>query len=93
MGRTTQEDDAQTATVSEDKFNGTATLMVKAENRNQAEMAARKFFEDKHGSKPSKVIVDDDVTGLFSSDGRTNYEVMVADHSSGSLINSENYEF
>jgi len=93
MEQQTASEDAQTATVSEDKFNGTATLTVKAHGKKQAKAAARQFFEDKHGSRPSKVLVDDDVTGLFSGDGRTNYTVMVSDHSSGSLIDAEQYEF
>lgn len=93
MATSESEDETQTATVSEDKFNGTATLTVKAHTKKQAEAAAREFFEEKHGSRPSKVVSDDDVTGLFSDDGRTNFTVMVADHGSGSMIQAEQYDF
>jgi hypothetical protein len=82
-----------TATVSEDKFNATATLVVTADDKRMAKTAARQFFEEKHGSSPSKVIAEErEHAGLFNDDG-LEFEVMVSDHSSGSLTDGEEYEF
>jgi uncharacterized Rossmann fold enzyme len=86
------ESDAQTATVSERKFNGTATLNVVAENKRQAKTAARRYFRETHGSDPSKVIAEETTGAMFSDEG-IEFEVMVADHSSGSLADSAKYEF
>ena len=93
MTGTTQDDTAMAANVSERKFNGTATLNVTATSERAAEAAARKYFRDTHGSDPSKVVVqEDDGAYAVEADG-TRYEVMVADHSSGSLADSAQYDF
>jgi len=86
------ESETQTATVSERKFNGTATLNVVAENKRQAKHAAREYFRETHGSDPSKVIAEETTGAMFSDEG-VEFEVMVADHSSGSLADSAEYEF
>lgn len=76
------------ATVNERKFNGTATLDVFAESRNLAVSAARQFWREEHGSNPSKIIAQED-DGL-----RENcWNVMVSDHSSGSLADTKEYEY
>lgn len=76
-------------TVSEDKWNGTSTLVVEgAENEKEAEFAGRKFFEEEYGHGPSRVLAKED--SHFPSQRR--YYVMVADHSSGSLKDSRVYE-
>ena len=92
MTGTTQDGTAMTANVSERKFNGTATLNVTATSERAAEAAARKYFRDTHGSSPSKVVVQEDDGYLINGD-ETRYEVMVADHSSGSLADSAEYDF
>ena len=93
MTDATQDDTAMAANVSERKFNGTATLNVVATSERAAESAARQYFRDTHGSSPSKVVVqEDDGFDLIGSD-EERYEVMVADHSSGSLADSAEYTF
>ena len=82
--------DTTTVTVNERKFNGTATLEVFAENKDLAKRMARNYFKDKHGSRSSKAVAEEH-NGI-TSDGRNCYIVMVADHSSGSLQSSEDYE-
>jgi len=89
----TAAEDAQTATVSETKFNATATLTVMAADKRAAKFAARKYFRDTHGSDPSKVIVEKSDHDLFHDGDETRFEVMVSDHSSGSLADSETYDF
>lgn len=89
---TDADDEAQTTTVSERKFNGTATLNVTAESKRRAKAAARQYFEDVHGSNPSKIVAEED-PHVFSDDGKTEFEVMVADHSSGSMNSSVEYEW
>ena len=95
MTGTTQDDTAMTAHVSERKFNGTATLNVEAASERAAEAAAREYFREMHGSDPSKVVVAEDTTlgHVYADDDVTRYEVMVADHSSGSLADSAQYDF
>lgn len=95
MTGTTQDDTAMTAHVSERKFNGTATLNVEATSERAAEAAARKYFRETHGSDPSKVVVAEDTTlgHVYENDDVKEYEVMVADHSSGSLADSAEYHF
>lgn len=92
MQNETDTDETQTATVSEFKFNGTATLTVTADDKRAAKYAARRFFEEKHGSSPSKVLVEEDGTSGSAANDGIRFTVMVADHSSGSLIDAEEYE-
>jgi len=83
----------KTAHVAEQKFNATATLSVKAESERMAENVARDYFKDKHGSRPSKVVVSEDDHQMSMNGENTKYTVMVADHSSGSLVESETYNY
>ena len=92
MTDATQDDTAEAANVSERKFNGTATLNVEATSEHAAREAARQYFRDTHGSSPSKVVVQED-DGLYINLDEERYEVMVADHSSGSLADSAEYTF
>jgi hypothetical protein len=87
------EDETRTAEVSEQKFNGTATLTVTAENKRMAKAAARRYFEETHGSSPSKVIAEEREHATMFADDGLEFEVMVSDHSSGSLNDSAEYEF
>ena len=91
----TDDSDAEpdTATVSEDKFNGTATLQIKAENERHAEAAARRFFKEVHGCKPTKTVVSEDEHRRVLEGGQRHFEVIVTDHSSGSLTNPVSYTF
>ena len=94
MTDTTQDDTAMAANVSERKFNGTATLNVVATSERAAEAAARKYFRETHGSDPSTVVVqEDDSVNLLDDDADLRFEVMVADHSSGSFADSAQYDF
>lgn len=86
------EQDTTTAKVSERKFNGTATLNVVAETERQAKTAARRYFRERHGEKPTKVIAEVE-TGRYPSDDKHHFTVMLANHSSGSMQKSETYEF
>lgn len=92
MTDATQDDTTMAANVSERKFNGTATLNVEATSERAAESAARRYFRDTHGSSPSKVVVQED-DGVYLGGDEQPYEVMVADHSSGSLADSAQYTF
>ena len=92
MTDATQDDTAEAANVSERKFNGTATLKITATSERAAEAAAREYFRDTHGSSPSKVVVQED-DGVYINLDKERYEVMVADHSSGSLADSAQYMF
>ena len=75
-----------TAHVRERKFNGTATFEVQAESKEKAKWGARKFWAEEYGTRPSKVVAE-------KEDGWENrYDVMVADHSSGSLKENREYE-
>jgi len=75
--------------VSEEKFNATATLTVTgAEDRKEAAYMARHYFQDEYGHTPSKIVAQQD---RFTND-EDRWEVMVADHSSGSLKGSSQYE-
>lgn len=91
-----QEETPKTATVSERKFNGTATLTVEVpkdveDGKRHAKAFAKRYFRDRHGTKPTEVIAEKDaVLGTFSD--HEEWDVMVADHSSGSFVNAEDYE-
>ena len=93
MTEATQDDTTMAANVSERKFNGTATLKITATNERAAEAAAREYFRDTHGSDPSKVVVQVDDGYVIRDGDEERYEVMVADHSSGSLADSAQYDF
>jgi hypothetical protein len=88
----TAEQQPSTAEVSENKFNATATFTVVAENEKQAKTAARRYFRERHGEDPTKVIAETD-TGYVPADGKFRFTIMAANHSSGSLQDSETYEF
>lgn len=89
----TAEQDSSTAEVSEEKFNGTATLSVVAENEKQAKTAARRYFRDRHGERPTKVIAEAETHTINVPEDKFRFTVMLANHSSGSLQSSETYEF
>ena len=92
----TAADETQTASVSESKFNGTATLNVKADTERQAESAARRYFKQTHGTSPDQVMVqevDRGVGSLFDNDAQPEFDVIVVDSSSGSLADSKEFEF
>jgi 5-methylcytosine-specific restriction endonuclease McrBC regulatory subunit McrC len=76
-------------TVSEDKFNGTSTMIVeKVENKKVAESFARRFWKEEYDTRPSRIVVEKQKSALTHD----RYIVMVADHSSGSLKDSKTYE-
>jgi len=79
--------DEAEAIVSEEDFNGTATLHVVAASADEAERAALRYFEETHGTRPSTAAVE-------AEEARDDaFTVMVADHSSGSLAASQTYDF
>lgn len=80
--------DKHTVTVNEDKFNGTSTLNIIADSREQARRAAEMFWKENHGSRPSKVVVEKQDYRLVER----GWDVMVADHSSGSLKQQKEYQ-
>lgn len=83
----------ETAKVSEDKFNGTATLRISVPTGTEegtVEAYARKYFRETHGTDPSKVVASKDDMAAYADDDR--WDVMVADHSSGSLVDSKEYD-
>lgn len=84
--------DGETVSVHERKFNGTATLNIDATTKERAEAAARQYFRDTHGSDPSKIVVEEN-THRRAEGEKTPFTVMVADHSSGSLCDSDEYTF
>jgi len=80
------------ATVAEQKFNATAVLSITATDEKTAELAAKRYFEEKHGSRPTEIVVqEDDISTLFASGDSQEFTVMVSDQSSGSLCVSETY--
>ena len=88
------EDEAQTAEVSEDKFNGTATLNINVPagtDKDTVKLVAEQYFRDTHGTSPSRIVAEEDgARGVFAEEDH--WIVMVADHSSGSLAGGEEYE-
>lgn len=81
-------------TVSEDKFNGTATLNIKAKNERHAEAGARRYFREVHGCKPSKIVVSEEPhAGMRAGPDMTHYVAMAANHTSGSLQGAQTYTF
>lgn len=85
----------QTAMVSEDKFNGTATLNVSLpadtdEPKRIAKTLADRYFKNVHGSSPSKKVAERFESAV--GEDSIQYTVMVADHSSGSLNDSQEYD-
>lgn len=83
-------EDNETITVNEDKFNGTATLFIEASTKELAKAAARQFWKDEYGSRPSRIVSENNDSYV---DSQNHWIVMVSDHSSGSLKNSREYEF
>lgn len=84
-----KEDNTRTVSISEDKFNATATFdVVNAKNLEEAEAMAERFFRDEYGHSPSKVVGKEEEYSLSTN----RYVVMVADHSSGSLKDNRQYE-
>jgi hypothetical protein len=78
-----------TVSVSEEKFNGTATIIVEdAENEERAKRFAQKFWREEYGTHPSRTVAEEDTAAL----GFDRYIVMIADHSSGSLKSAKEYE-
>ncbi len=89
---TQETDDEETVSVHERKFNATATLRIDATTKERAEAAAREYFRETHGSKPTKIVADENEYAYATSETKQ-FTVMVADHSSGSLCDSEEYTF
>jgi len=93
MQEQTQETVTRTANVSESKFNATATLQVRADSADMARTAAKKYFDDTHGARATKVVVEE-ATGLVAhSESQKVFDVMVSDHSSGSLTDGDSFDF
>jgi len=75
--------------VNESKFNGVSTLTVYGtEEKDMVKRVARQFFRDEYGDSPSKVVAEEKQYSLKENA----WEVMVADHSSGSLKEGREYE-
>ena len=75
--------------VNESKFNAVSTLTVYgAEEKDMVKGVARQFFCDEYGHSPSKVVAEKKYPSLNNNE----WEVMVADHSSGSLKEGRKYE-
>lgn len=89
---TQETDDEETVSVHERKFNGTATLRIIATNKDRAKAAARQYFRDVHGTKARRIVAEEDTHAITEGD-KTPFTVMVADHSSGSLCDSNEYTF
>ena len=84
------EEDTTKFSVTEDKFNAVVTLKINgAEDREEAEWMARHYFRNEYGHSPSRIIVQID---KHSFDRHGAWEAMVADHSSGSLKGTTEYE-
>jgi len=93
MQEQTQETVTRTANVSEFKFNATATLRVWADTADMARTAAKKFFDDTHDARASKVIVEEVTSPMLGTDRQKVFDVMVSDHSSGSLTDGDSFDF
>ena len=93
MQEQTQETVTRTANVSESKFNATATLRVEADTEDMARTAAMKFFDDTHNARASKVVVEEVDALVFRHEGHKVFDVMVSDHSSGSLTDGDSFDF
>jgi len=93
MQEQTQETVTRTANVSESKFNATATLRVRADSADMARTAAMKFFDDAHGARATKVVVEEADTLVAHSVSQKVFDVMVSDHSSGSLTDGDSFDF
>ena len=75
--------------VNENKFNGVSTLTISGtDNKRTVKGVARQFFRDEYGHSTSKVVAERKEHGL----NKNEWEVMVADHSSGSLKEGREYE-
>lgn len=74
--------------VNEDKFNVTATFTVEAPTKDQARVAAKKYWKEEYGTDPSKICADKREFIV----GQNQFDVMVSDHSSGSLKSPKDYE-
>jgi len=89
----TRETVTRTAHVSESKVNATATLRVTADTADVARTVAKMFFDKTHGARASKIIVEEDTSPVFRDrDGKV-FDVMVADHSSGSMADDDTFDF
>lgn len=88
-------EDGHSANVSEDDFNGTATFTVVATGRRAAKAAAKRYFREVHGSRPTNAVAEkDDRVGRPRMEANEDrYTVRVSDHSSGSLADSKVYDF
>ena len=78
-------DETESVTVSERKFNATATYRVDATDKGVAKRAARRYFQEEYGHKPSYVVAVPEPMG-------DHFRVNVSDHSSGSLKSSHVYD-
>jgi len=75
--------------VNESKFNGVSALTVYGtKERDKVKWIARQFFRDEYGHSPSKVVAEQKEHCINENE----WEVMVADHSSGSLKKGREYE-
>ena len=89
MIKLNEENNPETVSVSESKFNGTATFDVTgADSIDEAKAYARKFWREEYDTRPSRIVAEKD--NQLITDNR--YHVMVADHSSGSLKGSKQFE-
>jgi hypothetical protein len=77
------------STVVEKKFNGTVTLVISGtSDRDTVKRIARRYFKDEYGHSPSRIVAEKRKYMLSEHE----WDVMVADHSSGSLKGAETYE-
>jgi hypothetical protein len=82
------ENNSATAIVAENKFNGTSTLeVIGVESREDAKEVAKQFSRDEYGHYPTRIVAE-----KRDSVNETVWDVIVAQHSSGSLKDSKEYE-
>lgn len=78
-----------TVNVQEDKFNGVVSLTITGtDDKETVKRVARQYFRDEYGHSPSRIVAEEDEHLL---DGH-NWNVMVADHNSGSLKGTTEYD-
>lgn len=78
-----------TVNVHEDKFNGVVSLTITGtEDKETVKRVARQYFKDQYDHSPSKVVAEESEHSF----GENRWDVMVADHSSGSLKGTTEYE-
>jgi len=77
--------DTDSVAVDERKFNATATYGVVTDDKELAKAAARMYYRDHYGHRPTSVVAE-------YKPAIECYRVNVSDHSSGSLQDSAVYD-